>query len=137
MTKIIIATDGTVRGLWTDEIGWTSLGKVAVERASHIEFCERRQHWYVRVAQPRGWFRRFIQRLVGRPCGEILHGPIRLAESHPGKARHARSVTSYDTAHGRTFQISLAYSAMVRSLENFPDPATFRMAFAAQASRSG
>src|SRR5271157_3191295 len=33
--------------------------------------------------------------------------------------------------HGFTFQISAAYSAMVRSLENFPEPATFRMALCA------
>ena len=30
-------------------------------------------------------------------------------------------------------QMPLAYSEMVRSLENFPEPATFRIAFCAQA----
>jgi hypothetical protein len=42
----------------------------------------------------------------------------------------------YGTGHGFTPQISLAYSAIVRSLENFPDAATFRMAFRAHFSGS-
>ncbi len=33
----------------------------------------------------------------------------------------------YSVEHGVTFQISLAYSAMVRSLENLPDAAMFRI----------
>ncbi len=46
-----------------------------------------------------------------------------------------RSVFSlaYDTGHGFTFQTPSAYSEIVRSLENFPEPATFRMALCAQA----
>src|SRR5262252_6617199 len=43
---------------------------------------------------------------------------------------------SYDTGHGSAFQMPAAYSAMVRSLENFPEPAIFKMAFRAQASPS-
>ena len=39
----------------------------------------------------------------------------------------------HDTGHGCTFQISAAYSAMVRSLENFPEAATFKIALLAQA----
>lgn len=35
------------------------------------------------------------------------------------------------TGHGCTFQMSAAYSAMVRSLENLPEPATFKMALRA------
>ena len=35
----------------------------------------------------------------------------------------------YRTGHGSSFQMSAAYSAIVRSLENFPALATFRMAF--------
>src|SRR4051794_5712591 len=42
----------------------------------------------------------------------------------------------YGTGHGFTSQMSVAYSAIVRSLENFPEPATFKMAFRAQASGS-
>jgi ketosteroid isomerase-like protein len=38
--------------------------------------------------------------------------------------------------HGSTFQISAAYSAIVRSLENFPEPATFKMALRAHSSES-
>jgi hypothetical protein len=40
----------------------------------------------------------------------------------------------YATGHGLTFQISAAYSAMVRSLENFPEPATFRIALRVHSS---
>ncbi len=47
---------------------------------------------------------------------------------------HVASV--YFTTQGLAFQISAAYSLMVRSLENFPDPATLRMALRAQPSGS-
>ena len=40
------------------------------------------------------------------------------------------------TGHGTTFQTAEAYSAMVRSLEKRPDPATFRIAMRVQASAS-
>jgi hypothetical protein len=39
----------------------------------------------------------------------------------------------YETGHGPTFQMPAAYSAMVRSLENFPEAATFKIALRAQA----
>src|SRR3974390_1584570 len=42
----------------------------------------------------------------------------------------------YGIGHGSTFQISRAYSAMVRSLQNFPEPATLRMAFRVHAAGS-
>src|SRR5882757_9759783 len=43
---------------------------------------------------------------------------------------------STGTGHGFTPQISAAYSAMVRSLENFPELAMFRMAFRAHSCGS-
>src|SRR4051794_2263320 len=39
--------------------------------------------------------------------------------------------TPYATGQGLACQISAAYCAMVRSLENFPEPATLRMALRA------
>ncbi len=72
MTRLRIAPDGTVRGLWTDEIDWPSLGRSSVRRASHVEYCDRRQQWYVRAARPRSWVRRVLQRALGRRCGEVL-----------------------------------------------------------------
>ncbi len=42
----------------------------------------------------------------------------------------------HGTGQGFACQMSAAYSAIVRSLENFPEPATFRMALRAQASLS-
>src|SRR5690348_3948135 len=42
----------------------------------------------------------------------------------------------HDTTHGFACQISDAYSAIVRSLENLPEPATFRIALRAHAPRS-
>jgi len=70
---LCIAADGNVEGLWEDVVDWPSLGPIAVRRASHVEFCDRKQKWYVRAATPVGWLRRFVQRLLRRPCGEILH----------------------------------------------------------------
>jgi len=43
-----------------------------VRRASHVEFDEKRQMWYVREAVPRGLVRRLIQRVVRRPVGRII-----------------------------------------------------------------
>src|SRR5882672_8077367 len=45
-------------------------------------------------------------------------------------------VVVYGTGHGFTPQISAAYSAMVRSLENLPELAMFRMALRAHACGS-
>src|SRR5262245_13433969 len=42
----------------------------------------------------------------------------------------------YGTGHGLTCQMLAAYSLIVRSLENFPELATFRMALPAHASGS-
>src|SRR5262249_26791302 len=53
--------------------------------------------------------------------------------SAASQRRNARSRdSSYRTGHGFTPQMSAAYSLIVRSLENFPEPATFKIAFRAQ-----
>ena len=71
--KFRITPDGTVGGLWDDAIEWASLGQVLVRRASHVEFCPRRQQWYVQSGRPRSWWRRVLQRVLRRPFGEVLH----------------------------------------------------------------
>ncbi len=71
--KLRITPEGTVRAMWTDTIDWTSLGQVSVHRASHVEFSDRRQMWYVRAGRPKNWARRILQWATRRPCGEILH----------------------------------------------------------------
>src|SRR5690349_19498284 len=38
------------------------------------------------------------------------------------------TVGRYETGHAFAFQMSVAYSAIVRSLENFPEVATFKIA---------
>ena len=88
MTRIRIALDGTVRGLWTDEIDWPSLGKAAVERASHVEFCELRQLWYVRDVRARNALRALLQAVTGRPFGEILHWAKTREEALAWKRRY-------------------------------------------------
>ena len=50
--------------------------------------------------------------------------------------RAASKCEYYGTGHGLAFQISAAYWAIVRSLENFPDPAIFKIALRAHASSS-
>src|SRR5215471_4310926 len=47
---------------------------------------------------------------------------------------YRRSRAVYATGQGFTRQMSAAYSAMVRSLENFPEWPTFSMAFRAHSS---
>ena len=73
MTQIRIAPDGRVRGLWTDEIDWPSLGKAAVKRASHVEFCEQEQLWYVRDSHARNSLRACLEIVLRRPLGDVLH----------------------------------------------------------------
>src|SRR5581483_10184233 len=48
--------------------------------------------------------------------------------SPAARVTNCRRVTGYPTGQGVAFQVSAAYSAMVRSLENLPEPATFKMA---------
>jgi hypothetical protein len=50
----------------------------------------------------------------------------------PPKSRTLR----HGTGQGTAFQIPEAYSAIVRSLENFPDPAMFKMVLRSQFARS-
>ena len=73
MTRIRIAPDGTVRALWTDEIDWPSLGRAAVRRASHVEFCERSQLWSVRDNHARNALRALVGTPLPRPFGGVLH----------------------------------------------------------------
>lgn len=51
-------------------------------------------------------------------------------------ARHFSGLMDQDTGHGFAFQMSAAYSVMVRSVENLPEPATLRMAIRVHASGS-
>ncbi len=71
--KLRIDQDGTVRCLWFDGLDWLDLGVVSVRRASHVEFSDREQMWYVRAGNPKKWFRRVLQSLFRRPFGEILY----------------------------------------------------------------
>ncbi|HUU83971.1 MAG TPA: hypothetical protein VM243_10755 [Phycisphaerae bacterium] len=73
MIRLRIAPDGTVRSLWTDEIDWPALGRSSVRRASHVEFCDDKQLWYIRAGKPRSRLGRILQLVLRRPFGEILH----------------------------------------------------------------
>ena len=85
---------------------------------------------------------------VGRPLvvlplepGQVDQHGLRggLAGQRRDRDRPLRPVhraLHHDTGHGLTRQMSAAYSAMVRSLENLPELATFRMALRAQPSES-
>ena len=72
-------------------------------------------------------------RYIG-PALEIITFEARHVDQHlfwrrlAGKWRNS----FYNTLHGCSPQMFVAYSAIVRSLENFPEPATFKMAFRAQ-----
>ena len=73
MIRLRITPDGRVRGLWTDDVEFAALGHSHVRRASHVEFDEKRQMWYVREAVPSVRWRRYVQLLTGRPLRRILH----------------------------------------------------------------
>ena len=69
-----------------------------------------------------------------------LHGfDIKATNIHTlsqGGARLEVRRFSYGTGHGFAFQISAAYWTMVRSLENFPELAIFKIALRAHSSPS-
>ena len=73
MIRLRVSPDGIVQGLWTDGADWASLGSVSVRRASHVEFCDRQQMWFVRAGRPRNWVFRLLQRVLHRPFGEVVH----------------------------------------------------------------
>jgi hypothetical protein len=74
----------------------------------------------------------------GEVAADQRHIPFIEVAEWPGRglAGVAWPPRLYGNGHGAAFQMSAAYSAMVRSLENFPDPATFRMALRAHPSES-
>jgi hypothetical protein len=86
--KLRITPDGTVCGLWDDAMNWTSLGRVCVQRASHVEFSARRQMWYVRAGRPQSWWRRALQGLLRRPLGEILHWATTRSDALAWERKH-------------------------------------------------
>lgn len=88
MTRIRIDPDGTVRGLWTDSIDWQAIGRLAVRRASHVEFCRRRQRWYVRSGTARNALRVFLATVFRRPFGEILYWAKTRAEALAWERRY-------------------------------------------------
>jgi hypothetical protein len=90
MTRIRIAPDGTVRGLWTDVIAWHSIGRLAVWRASSVEFQASDQKWVVRAWRPNTRVRRALQWLTGRPFGEVLY----LGDTREGALRWERAYYS-------------------------------------------
>lgn len=46
---LVISPDGTVIGLWSDEIPWQEIGRVAsAPRISSVEFDPETQHWVAR-----------------------------------------------------------------------------------------
>lgn len=76
MIKLRITHDGRVRGLWSDHLSFSELGIVHVRRASHVEFDQRSQSWFVREAVPKKGLCRLLQRLLGRPSGRVLFNAV-------------------------------------------------------------
>lgn len=84
--------------------------------------------------------------LVGEPDGPTLRMPrysllqSRELDEHLLPSRWAGErlarLPTYGTGQGFACQISAAYCAIVRSLENLPEPATLRIALRAHALRS-
>jgi hypothetical protein len=73
MIRLRITAEGTIQGLYSEAVHWPELGALRVHRASHIEFCRRKQWWYIQAGTPRTTLRRVLQALTGLAFGEILH----------------------------------------------------------------
>ena len=86
--RLRISEDGTVRGLYDDAVDWRALGPIRVDRASYVEFDRRSQQWTVQIGQPRSRLRRWPQRLLRRPFGEIVHRSISRIDALEWERRH-------------------------------------------------
>ena len=53
MAKIFVRPDGRIEGLYTDTVPLKDLGHLNVRRATHVEFCEKRQEWVVTLPDDR------------------------------------------------------------------------------------
>ena len=71
--KLRISPTGSIQGLWSDRTDWHAIGQLTVRRASYVGFHELIQKWVVRAWRPRGRVRQAMQRLTGRPSGEVLY----------------------------------------------------------------
>ena len=89
------------------------------------------------LKQSRG---RFVKTYRATDVPRIEQQRTRVSDSARGALGHVISALSHShsrtISHGSTCQISDAYSRMVRSDENFPARATFRMAFRIHPLRS-
>lgn len=47
MAKLFLRTDGSIEGLYTDQINLQELGRLNVIRATNVEFEANRQEWLV------------------------------------------------------------------------------------------
>ena len=86
--KLRITTDGAVRALHNDELDWAAIGRLNVKRASHVEFCARRQQWIIRTGRPRRWWRQLQHWLLGRPMGEIVFVAYSRTRALAWESRH-------------------------------------------------
>lgn len=73
MITLRITSDGRILGLWDDSLELTRLGSCAVSRASHVEFDDRSQTWLVLEAFPSTRLRLWLQIILKRPFGIVLH----------------------------------------------------------------
>ena len=107
MITLRITADGRVQGLWNDTLGLPQLGPVRVRRVSYVEFDHRRQEWCVRPARPQRWWRRLVQLLLHRPCGEVLHraatreGALEWERDHLAPFHPERGSTAAGQRYGR------------------------------------
>jgi len=67
-------------------------------------------------------------------AAEIMATPIDSLHGSSGPQVTGRRSCAYRTGQGPTFHMSAAYSLIVRSLENLPELATFKMVLRAQSS---
>lgn len=58
MIAIQITAKGGIRMLQDDAVDLRKLGKITVARASHVEFCNRTQMWYVQSAKTKKYLYR-------------------------------------------------------------------------------
>ena len=82
--EIIFQTDGTGRCLYTEAIDLSAVGRLAVARATTIEFDAAAQRWVVRTPEGVERFRHARR----EACVAWAHAALEPAEPHTDESHH-------------------------------------------------
>jgi hypothetical protein len=90
--EIIFQTDGTGRCLYTEAIDLSAVGRLAIARATTIEFDAAAQRWVVRTPEGVERFRHARR----EACVAWEHAALEAAETHKHESHHQQGEPDHD-----------------------------------------